>query len=105
MAYLARVTQLQGESVEKYIARFRKLRTRCQTSLTEKECVSLALNFNMREKFERQEFTDLFHLATRTTSVERLLKENKERVGYSPDYRCRRVDKMPDFDGVEPTII
>ncbi|PKI36989.1 hypothetical protein CRG98_042611 [Punica granatum] len=105
VAYLARVTQLQGESVEKYIARFRKLRTRCQTSLTEKECVSLALNFNMREKFERQEFTDLFHLATRTTSVERLLKENKERVGYSPDYRCRRVDKMPDFDGVEPTII
>jgi hypothetical protein len=79
VAYLARVTQLQGESVEKYIARFRKLRTRCQTSLTEKECVSLALNFNMREKFERQEFTDLCHLATRTTSVERLLKENKER--------------------------
>lgn len=72
----------QSESVEKYIARFRKLRTRCQTSLTEKECVSLALrglNFNMREKFERQEFTDLFHLATRTASVERLLKENQER--------------------------
>jgi len=82
VADLARVTQLQGESVEKYIARFRKLRTRCQTSLTEKECVSLALrglNFNMREKFEGQEFTDLFHLATRTASYERLLKEKKER--------------------------
>lgn len=79
---LARVTQLQGESVEKYIARFRKLRTRCQTSLTEKECVNLALrglNFNMREKFEGKELTDLFHLATRAASYERLLKEKKKR--------------------------
>lgn len=73
---------VQGESVEKYIARFRKLRTRSQTSLTEKECVSLALrglNFNMREKFEGQEFTDLFHLVTRAASYERLQKEKKER--------------------------
>lgn len=37
------------------------------------------MNFNMREKFEGQEFTDLFHLVTRAASYERLLKEKKER--------------------------
>jgi len=53
VADLARLTQLQGESVEKYIARFRKLRKKCQTNLTERECVRIArkgLNFNLREK-------------------------------------------------------
>lgn len=82
MADLARLSQLQGESVKKYIARFRKLRTRCQTSLTEKECVSLALrglNLNMGEKFEGKEFTDLFNLVTRAASYERLREEKKER--------------------------
>ena len=33
----------------------------------------------MREKFEGQELTDLFHLVTRAASYERLLKEKKER--------------------------
>ncbi len=82
MADLARLSQLQGESVKKYIARFRKLRTRCQTSLTEKECVSLALrglNLNMGEKFEGKELTDLFNLVTRAASYERLREEKKER--------------------------
>lgn len=36
VADLARLTQLQGSSVEKYIARFRKLQKRCQTNLTER---------------------------------------------------------------------
>jgi len=52
------------------------------SDLLDRKCVSLALrglNFNMREKFEGQEFTDLFNLVTRAASYERLRKEKKQR--------------------------
>lgn len=46
VADLARLTQLQGESVDKYIARFRKLQKKemsNQSNLTERECVRISL--------------------------------------------------------------
>ncbi|XP_050229195.1 uncharacterized protein LOC126678335 [Mercurialis annua] len=55
LADLARISQLPSESAEKYIGRFRNLRTRCSTKMSEADCVPMVvrgMSFAMREHFE-----------------------------------------------------
>lgn len=76
--------------MEKDIARFRKLQKRCQTNLTDRECVIIALkglNFNLREKLEGQDFYDLFLLASRAASYEQLMKEQRRNSSKETYYR------------------
>ncbi|XP_050233432.1 uncharacterized protein LOC126681919 [Mercurialis annua] len=86
LADLARISQLPSESVEKYIDRFRNLRTRCMTHISEGDCVLMVvkgMNFAMREHFEGHRFRDLFELTNRVTGYERLLQEKEQRRGSS----------------------
>lgn len=43
IADLAKMVQRQGETVEQFALRFRRMRTQCQAPLAEKDCVALAL--------------------------------------------------------------
>lgn len=55
MADLSRLYQLQGESANRYIARFKRAKNRCLVALSELEFVKLAqngLDFQLRKKFE-----------------------------------------------------
>ncbi|XP_050207598.1 uncharacterized protein LOC126657023 [Mercurialis annua] len=82
----ARISQLPSESAEKYIGRFRNLRTRCSTKMSEADCVPMVvrgMSFAMREHFEGHRFRDLFKLTNRVTSYERLLQEKEQRRGAS----------------------
>ncbi|XP_050222547.1 uncharacterized protein LOC126672637 [Mercurialis annua] len=83
---LARISQLPSETVEKYISRFRNLRTRCMTQISEGDCVPMVvkgMNFSMREHFKGHHFRDLFELTNRVTSYKRLLQEKEQRRGSS----------------------
>ncbi|XP_050222299.1 uncharacterized protein LOC126672393 [Mercurialis annua] len=86
LADLARISQLPNKSTEKYIGRFRNLRTRCSTKMFEADCVPMVvrgMSFTMREHFEGHRFRDLFELTNRVTSYERLLQEKEQRRGAS----------------------
>ncbi|XP_050211602.1 uncharacterized protein LOC126661779 [Mercurialis annua] len=79
LADLARISQLPSESAEKYIGRFRNLRTRCSTKMSEADCVPMVvrgMSFAMREHFEGHRFRDLFELTNRPGFV----KKNKTAV-------------------------
>ncbi|XP_059624662.1 uncharacterized protein LOC132267524 [Cornus florida] len=55
LADLSRLSQLPSESVETFIARFRRARLRCRVPLPEQEYIRLALNgldFELRKRFE-----------------------------------------------------
>ena len=82
MADLARLKQKPDESAEQFIMRFKRIRTRCLTTLLEVEYVKIAidgLNFELRKKFEGITFIDLFELPERASRFEGLLKEENQR--------------------------
>jgi hypothetical protein len=82
MADLARLKQKLDESAEQFIMRFKRIRTRCHTTLPEAEYVKIAidgLNFELRKKFKGITFVDLFELSERASRFEGLLKEENQR--------------------------
>ncbi|XP_059659104.1 uncharacterized protein LOC132305484 [Cornus florida] len=82
LADISRLTQLPSESVETFIARFKKAKLKCQVSLPEPEYIKLALNdldIEHRKRFDGVEFQDLFDLVNRDSRYEKILKEEKER--------------------------
>lgn len=88
IADLSRATQKKGETVDLFIARFKKMKNRCKVFLPEVEFVKMAqkgLDFELRKKFQGMEFRDFFELAAKVTEYEELLKEetykNKTTVG------------------------
>jgi hypothetical protein len=86
MADLARLKQKPDESAEQFIMRFKRIRTRCHTTLSEAEYVKIAidgLNFELRKKFEGITFIDLFELSERASRFEWLLKEENQRKNSS----------------------
>ena len=86
MADLARLKQKPDESTEQFIMRFKRIRTRCHTTLPEAEYVKIAidgLNFKLRKKFEGITFVDLFELLERASRFEGLLKEENQRKNSS----------------------
>jgi hypothetical protein len=72
---LAQVKQKQGETVAKYIQRFREVKNRCySTHITEKEAVELAslgLAKSIKDMGFQLEFIFLAHLVQKLTSSER----------------------------------
>jgi hypothetical protein len=86
MADLARLKQKLDESAKQFIMRFKRIRTRCHTTLPEAEYVKIAidgLNFELRKKFEGITFIDLFELSERASRFEGLLKEENQRKNSS----------------------
>ncbi|KAK9291684.1 hypothetical protein L1049_019633 [Liquidambar formosana] len=82
MADLSRFRQIFGETVEQYLARFKKARIRCRVTLPEHEFVRLAQNgleFELHKKFEGMSFVDLYEMSTHASRYERLLKEEEQR--------------------------
>ncbi|XP_059650755.1 uncharacterized protein LOC132296587, partial [Cornus florida] len=72
LADLSRLSQLPSESVETFIARFRRARLRCCVPLPEQEYICLALNgldFELRKRFEGVPFRDMYDLAEKGTSL------------------------------------
>ena len=62
--------------------RFKRIKTRCLTTLPEAEYVKITidgLNFELRKKFEGITFIDLFELSERASRFEGLLKEENQR--------------------------
>ncbi|XP_059639027.1 uncharacterized protein LOC132281329 [Cornus florida] len=86
LADISRLSQLLNESVETFVARFRKAKLKCRVSLPEPEYIKLALNgldIEHRKRFDRVEFQDLFDLADKTTWYEEILKKEKEKKNSS----------------------
>jgi hypothetical protein len=77
MADLAQLKQKPDESAEQFIMRFKRIRTRCHTTLPEAKYVKIAidgLHFELRNKFEGIMFINLFELLERASRFEGLLK-------------------------------
>jgi hypothetical protein len=86
MADLAQLKQKPDESAEQFIMRFKRIRTRCYTTLPEAEYVKIAidgLHFELRNKFEGITFINLFELLERASRFEGLLKEENQRKNSS----------------------
>ena len=80
MVDLSKFKQRQGESVEQYIDRFKKLKNRCHVYMPEIEIIRLAqngLDYELRKKFEGMMYRDLFELSSRETSYEAILREEQ----------------------------
>jgi hypothetical protein len=81
MADLARLRQKPDESAEQFIIRFKRIRTRCLTTLPETEYIKIAidgLSFELRNKFEGVTFIDLFELSEKASRFKGLLKEENQ---------------------------
>jgi hypothetical protein len=66
--------------------RFKRVRTRCLTTLLEAEYIKIAINglsFELRKKCEGITFIDLFELSERASRFEGLLKEENQRKNSS----------------------
>jgi len=66
------------ESVEDYLNRFRLLKARCFTQVSEHELVEMAvggLDYSIRKKLDTQYLRDMVQLADRVQHVERLKAE------------------------------
>ncbi|XP_059627576.1 uncharacterized protein LOC132270413 [Cornus florida] len=108
LADLSRLSQLPSESVETFIARFRRARLRCRVPLPEREYIRLALNgldFELRKRFEGVPFRDMYDLAEKATRYELVLKEEKERKNSSkgtyyrdPNYEVYSTDVVEEED-------
>ena len=102
MADLTRLKQKPDESAEQFIMRFKRIITRCHTTLPEAEYVKIAidgLNFELRKKFEGITFLDLFELSERASRFKGLLKEENQRKNSS--YGTYYQDPNYEIDLVE----
>ena len=75
---LSRVIQRNGEIVDLFIFRFKKMRNICKIHLLETEYVKMAqrrVDIELREKFQGMEFRDFCELAAKVIEYEELLKK------------------------------
>ena len=75
---LSRVTQRNGETVDLFIPRFKKMRIMFKIHLPKTEYVKMdrtGLDIELRKKFQGMEFRDFYELAAKVTEYEELLKE------------------------------
>ena len=92
---LSRVTQRNGETVDLFISRFKKMRNICKIYLPETEYVKIAqrgLDIELRKKFQGMEFRDFYELATKVTEYEELIKEEIYRRKKSIGTYCQEVN-------------
>ena len=70
IAEVSRSTQRNGEIVDLFISRFKKMRNICKIYLRETEYVKLAqrdLDIELRKKFQGMEFRDFYELTAKVT--------------------------------------
>ena len=82
IAELSRVTQRAGETIDLFIARFKKMRNMCKIFLPESKYVKMAqrvLDIELWKKFQGMKFHDFYKLAAKVTEYEELLKEENQR--------------------------
>ena len=92
---LLRITQRGGESIESFIARFKRMRNRRKIHLPETEYVKIAqrgLDIELRKKFQGMEFKDFYELAAKVTEYEELLREESQRRKTSVGTYCQEIN-------------
>ena len=102
MVDLARLKKKPDESTEQFIMRFKRIRTRCLTTLPGGEYIKIdidGLNFELRKKFEGITFINLFELSERASRFEGLLKEENQKKNSS--YVTYYQDPNYEIDLVE----
>ncbi|BFG35131.1 hypothetical protein CerSpe_214060 [Prunus speciosa] len=79
---LTDMKQGEHETVQDFIARFKKLKMKCKIPMDEKHFIKMAQNalrLSLRKKFDDQEFMDLQDVAQRAGKYELLLQEETQR--------------------------
>lgn len=108
MADLARLKQQPREMTKQFIMRFKQAKIKCFSGLSEVEFIKLAqdgLDYELRKKFERMTFLDLFELSKRATHYESVLKEeNQQRTSsYETYYQDLNYEvDLAEFVGNRP---
>ena len=67
------MTQINGETTDFFISRFKKMRNKCKIHLPKTEYVKMAqrgLNIKLRKKFQGMEFRDFYELIAKVTEYE-----------------------------------
>lgn len=79
---LYQTVQKNGETVEQYLSRFKKTRTRCKGSLAEEDVVKMAIagirNYEVRKRLSGKSIKDFFTLYFKAVDFERVQKEESE---------------------------
>ena len=76
------MTQRNGEIVDLFISRFKKMRNKCKIHILETKYVKIAqrcLDIELRKKFHVMKFRDFYELAAKVTKYEEHLKEESYR--------------------------
>ena len=90
------MTQRNGETVDLFISRFKKMRNRCKIHLPKIEYVKRAqrgLDIELRKKFQGMEFRDFSELEVNVTEYEELLKKESYWRKKSMGTYCQEVNQ------------
>ena len=93
---LSRVTQRNGETLDLFISRFKKMRNICKIHLPETKYVKMAqrrLDIELRKKFQGMKFRDFYELVAKVTEYEELLKEESYRRKKFMGTYCQEVNQ------------
>jgi hypothetical protein len=110
MVDLARLRQKPDESTKQFIMRFKRVRTRCLTTLPEAEYIKIAVDgfsFELRKKFEGVTFIDQFEMSERASRFEGLLKEDNQRINsfYGTYYQDPNYEiDLAEYVGQRPFV-
>ncbi|KAF3434658.1 hypothetical protein FNV43_RR21743 [Rhamnella rubrinervis] len=97
MADLSHLYQRENETIESFLACFKRVKNQCHLDVPEREFVKLAisgLSYRHKKKFVGMEFGDLLELARRATRYEDILNEEYQRKNSSN----RTYYKDPNLD-------
>jgi len=92
---LVSVKRSSSESIDDYLNRFRLLKARCFTQVSEHELVEMAvggLDYSIRKKLDTQHLRDMVQLADRVRHVERLKAEKARTQKYHTREKVSYID-------------
>lgn len=75
MRDLAKIVQEPGELVERCVARFRIVKTKCSTVMIEKDCLRLVqdtLLLTLKKHFQGTKFFNLYHMLSEVVRYEKV---------------------------------
>ena len=99
---LASVRRKTSESIDDYLNRFRLLKARCFTQVSEHELVEMAaggIDYSILKKLDTQYLRDMAQLADRVRQVERLKTEKSRASKFSKKEKVAYVDANDDDPG------
>jgi hypothetical protein len=83
IADLSSIKSYLNESIDDYLSRFRKLKSRCPTPIPEVELVKMAvrgLDYQVKKKVLNHHIIDMAQLADRVRRVENLYAEKAQKI-------------------------